>query len=200
MIDTGVVCRGTFEGREVLGIRLNWHKRYITLGPIATVLGLAFKLRDPDHLIGNARRYRHHAGAGADASAGHQHRPPSSARHACLPERAELGPRRLHSDGPCHRRRRSGRQRLEDADERARRRPRHFAAVAVGRRRRLRRQRHRRLCAHPRAVSCLDLEVRGDPGAARPHRGDRLSARCRAPHDLRGARRRPPPGGASPPS
>jgi len=53
MIDTGVVCRGTYEGREVLGIRLNWHKRYITLGPIATVLGLAFKLRDPDHLIGN---------------------------------------------------------------------------------------------------------------------------------------------------
>ena len=53
MIDSGVVCRGTFEGREVLGIRLNWHKRYITLGPIATVLGLAFKLHDPDHLIGN---------------------------------------------------------------------------------------------------------------------------------------------------
>ncbi|MFZ3350418.1 MAG: acyl-CoA dehydrogenase [Xanthobacteraceae bacterium] len=52
MIDTGVVCRGTFDGSEVLGIRLNWHKRYITLGPIATVLGLAFKLRDPDHLIG----------------------------------------------------------------------------------------------------------------------------------------------------
>jgi acyl-CoA dehydrogenase len=52
MIDTGVVCRGTHDGRDVLGIRLNWHKRYITLGPIATVLGLAFKLRDPDHLIG----------------------------------------------------------------------------------------------------------------------------------------------------
>jgi acyl-CoA dehydrogenase len=53
MIDSGVVCRGTFEGRDTVGIRLNWHKRYITLGPIATVLGLAFKLRDPDHLIGN---------------------------------------------------------------------------------------------------------------------------------------------------
>jgi acyl-CoA dehydrogenase len=52
MIDTGVVTHGTFRGREVLGIRLNWHKRYITLGPISTVLGLAFKLRDPDHLIG----------------------------------------------------------------------------------------------------------------------------------------------------
>ena len=53
MIDSGVVCRGTYDGKEVLGIRLNWHKRYITLGPIATVLGLAFKLRDPDHLIGD---------------------------------------------------------------------------------------------------------------------------------------------------
>lgn len=53
MVDSGVVCRGSYEGREVLGIRLNWHKRYITLGPVATVLGLAFKLRDPDHLLGN---------------------------------------------------------------------------------------------------------------------------------------------------
>jgi acyl-CoA dehydrogenase len=52
MTDSGIVCRGTFEDREVLGIRLNWHKRYITLGPVATVLGLAFKLRDPDHLLG----------------------------------------------------------------------------------------------------------------------------------------------------
>jgi acyl-CoA dehydrogenase len=40
-----------FEGHDVIGIRLNWHKRYITLGPIATVLGLAFKLHDPDHLL-----------------------------------------------------------------------------------------------------------------------------------------------------
>ncbi|TAN47166.1 MAG: acyl-CoA dehydrogenase, partial [Methylococcaceae bacterium] len=53
MPDSGIVCRGQFEGQEVLGIRLNWEKRYITLGPIATVLGLAFKLYDPDHLIGD---------------------------------------------------------------------------------------------------------------------------------------------------
>jgi acyl-CoA dehydrogenase len=52
MVDSGIVCEGTFDGREVLGIKLNWHKRYITLGPIATVLGLAFKLRDPNQLIG----------------------------------------------------------------------------------------------------------------------------------------------------
>src|SRR5690606_19549967 len=53
MIDSGLLCRDTFEGREGLGIHLTWHKRYITLGPIATVLGLAFKLRDPDGLIGD---------------------------------------------------------------------------------------------------------------------------------------------------
>jgi acyl-CoA dehydrogenase len=50
--DRGVVCRGSHGGREVLGIRLNWEKRYITLGPVATVLGLAFRLFDPDHLLG----------------------------------------------------------------------------------------------------------------------------------------------------
>ncbi len=55
--DTGVVCRGEWEGEEIIGIRLNWDKRYITLAPIATVLGLAFKLYDPDHLIGDKDEY-----------------------------------------------------------------------------------------------------------------------------------------------
>jgi acyl-CoA dehydrogenase len=48
----GVVCRGNFRGQEVLGMRLDWRKRYITLGPVATLIGLAFRLRDPDHLLG----------------------------------------------------------------------------------------------------------------------------------------------------
>ena len=50
----GVVCRGTYEGREVLGLRLTWRKRYITLAPVATVIGLAFRLRDPERLLGGA--------------------------------------------------------------------------------------------------------------------------------------------------
>jgi len=50
--DFGVVCKGRHEGAELLGIRVTWDKRYITLGPVATLLGLAFKLYDPDHLIG----------------------------------------------------------------------------------------------------------------------------------------------------
>ncbi|HEX7643098.1 MAG TPA: acyl-CoA dehydrogenase [Burkholderiaceae bacterium] len=50
--DTGVVCRDMFQGRETLGLRVTWSKRYITLGPIASLLGLAFHVTDPDGLLG----------------------------------------------------------------------------------------------------------------------------------------------------
>ena len=50
--DTGVVCKGLWQGREVVGLRLNFSKRYITLAPVATVIGLAFRLLDPDKLMG----------------------------------------------------------------------------------------------------------------------------------------------------
>lgn len=50
--DRGVVCQQILHGKEVLGIRLNWDKRYITLSPIATVIGLAFRLFDPDNRLG----------------------------------------------------------------------------------------------------------------------------------------------------
>ncbi|HEV7803299.1 MAG TPA: acyl-CoA dehydrogenase, partial [Burkholderiales bacterium] len=51
--DFGIVCRGEWDGRsDVLGIRLTWEKRYITLGPVATLLGLAFRLYDPERLLG----------------------------------------------------------------------------------------------------------------------------------------------------
>src|SRR3989454_1033127 len=49
--DTAVVCRGMWQGKEVLGMRVTWDKRYITLGPVATLLGLAFRLCDPEKLI-----------------------------------------------------------------------------------------------------------------------------------------------------
>jgi len=51
--DTGIICRGTWQGREIVGIRLNFTKRYITLAPVATVIGLAFRLFDPDKLLGD---------------------------------------------------------------------------------------------------------------------------------------------------
>lgn len=53
IIDEGVVVVDKFNGQEVLGLRLNWSKRYITLAPIATVIGLAVKVRDPNHLLGD---------------------------------------------------------------------------------------------------------------------------------------------------
>jgi acyl-CoA dehydrogenase len=49
--DFGIICHGQFNGADVLGMKLTWDKRYITLAPIATVLGLAFKLQDPDNLL-----------------------------------------------------------------------------------------------------------------------------------------------------
>lgn len=52
MNDIGQVCYGEFNGKKVLGVRLNFEKRYITLAPLATLIGLAFKLYDPEHLLG----------------------------------------------------------------------------------------------------------------------------------------------------
>ncbi len=52
MPDRGDVCYQTFDGKPTLGIRLNWNKRYITLAPVATLIGLAFKLYDPEQLLG----------------------------------------------------------------------------------------------------------------------------------------------------
>lgn len=54
--DTGVVCYGMHEGEQVLGLRMNFSKRWITLAPIATVVGLAFKMHDPEGLLGNPQK------------------------------------------------------------------------------------------------------------------------------------------------
>ncbi len=50
--DTGMVCRGLWQGREIVGLKLNFSKRYITLAPVATVIGLAFRMFDPERLLG----------------------------------------------------------------------------------------------------------------------------------------------------
>jgi len=50
--DYGIVCKGEYEGKEVLGIRCNFDKRYITLAPVATLIGIAFRMYDPDGLLG----------------------------------------------------------------------------------------------------------------------------------------------------
>ncbi|MBN7821093.1 acyl-CoA dehydrogenase FadE [Bowmanella yangjiangensis] len=53
--DVGIVCKGTWQGEEMLGMRLTFNKRYITLAPVATIVGLAFKLQDPDGLLGDEK-------------------------------------------------------------------------------------------------------------------------------------------------
>ena len=53
--DSGVVCKGQWQGKEVLGMRVTWDKRYATLAPICTVMGLAFRLYDPDGLLGGQK-------------------------------------------------------------------------------------------------------------------------------------------------
>ncbi|MFM9867598.1 acyl-CoA dehydrogenase [Achromobacter xylosoxidans] len=53
--DSGIVCKGEWQGREVIGMRVSWDKRYITLAPVCTLLGLAFRLYDPDGLLGGRK-------------------------------------------------------------------------------------------------------------------------------------------------
>ncbi|OZB59491.1 MAG: acyl-CoA dehydrogenase [Lysobacterales bacterium 14-68-21] len=53
LTDYGIVCKQVVDGVETLGIRLTFDKRYITLAPVATVVGLAFRMYDPDHLLGD---------------------------------------------------------------------------------------------------------------------------------------------------
>jgi acyl-CoA dehydrogenase len=51
--DYGIVCKGEWHGANVLGVRLTFDKRYITLAPVATLIGLAFQMHDPEHLLGD---------------------------------------------------------------------------------------------------------------------------------------------------
>jgi acyl-CoA dehydrogenase len=51
--DAGIVCMGEYQGKQMVGLKLTWEKRYITLGPVATILGLAFRAFDPEHLLGD---------------------------------------------------------------------------------------------------------------------------------------------------
>ena len=53
--DTGIICKRKYKGKEVLGMRLTFDKRYITLSSVATIVGLAFKLYDPDGLVGDKK-------------------------------------------------------------------------------------------------------------------------------------------------
>ena len=79
MRDVGYVTRGRHEGKEVLGIRLSWEKRYITLGAEATLVGLAFRLFDPENLLGRGEDIGITRGAGPGRPSRRRDRPPPSA-------------------------------------------------------------------------------------------------------------------------
>ena len=102
----GVVCHDKWEGREVLGVRLYWRKRYITLAPVATLIGLAFRLRDPEHLLGDARGPRHHLRAGSGAISRASRSAPATIRWAF---RSMNGP--IRGDGRLRAARRDHRRR-----------------------------------------------------------------------------------------
>ena len=91
LIDNGVICKGKWNGKTITGIRLNWDKRYITLAPVATVLGLAFKLYDPDHLIGDKDEYGITAALIPTEYQGRRGRAPALSAQHSLSERANDG-------------------------------------------------------------------------------------------------------------
>ena len=168
--DFGIVCKGMHEGREVLGIRLTWEKRYITLAPVATLLGLAFKLYDPDKLLGGEEDLGITLALVPDLAPRREHGPAPQPAGLRVHERPDHRQGRVHPDRLGDRRGRAGGQRLAHADGVPGRGPLDLAAVDVDGRGQDRHARHRRLRAHPLAVQDAHRQLRGHRGAARAHR------------------------------
>ena len=85
------------EGKEVLGMRLNWNKRYITLAPVATLIGLAFRLHDPDQPARRRRGSRHHLRADSAQHARRRDRPAPRSDGRAVPERPDRRQRRVRA-------------------------------------------------------------------------------------------------------
>ncbi len=188
--DTGIICKGQWAGRETIGIRLNFSKRYITLAPIATVIGLAFRLYDPEHLMGEkadlgitcALIPRDTPGV----TIGRRHFP---LEHP-VPKWPHPGTRRVRADGRHHRRLCHGRAGLAHAGGAIVRGPLHFAALERHRRRAGRRLCIGRLRAYPPPIQHADRQLRGHRTGSGAHGGAHLHHRCRALRDRRRHRRR----------
>jgi hypothetical protein len=97
-------------------MRVTWDKRYITLGPVCTLLGLAFRLQDPDHLLGKVNDLGITCALVPTESSRREHRPPPFPAQCRVPERPEFGQGRLHAAGLDHRRSGDGRPGLAHAD------------------------------------------------------------------------------------
>ena len=167
MTDSGIICRARIEGKRVLGIRLNWHKRYITLGPVATVLGLAFKALRSRPSARRSGRPRHHGRAGADQHAGRHDRPAALCRRCRCSRTGRTGARTCS----CRWIRSSAAQeRIGQGWKML------MSALAAGRGISLPSlsapappicAHHRRLCPRPRAVQRADRQFEGVAGGAR---------------------------------
>ncbi len=172
--DTGIVCRGMYEDREVIGIRLNFSKRYITLAPVATVVGLAFRLFDPEHLLGPTEDIGITCALIPRLTPGiHIGR-----RHFPLNIPFQNGP--IQGEDVfvpvdfIHRRRADGGQGMAHAGRAAFGGPLHLAAGQRHGRRDDGGLDHRRLCTHPQAVRPARGQVRRCGAGTRPHHGHHL--------------------------
>ena len=152
MRDVGVVCYEMYDGKKTLGVKLSWDKRYITLAPVATLLGLAFHLHDPEHLIGEVDNIgitlalvpakfkgvkigrRHYPARSAFMNG------PTQGRNVFMPMDFLIGGTRICRAGLAH------------ADGVPRHRARHLAAGDRHGVDQARAARHLGLCAHPAAV------------------------------------------------
>jgi acyl-CoA dehydrogenase len=127
--DVGIVCKGMWQGKEVLGMRVTWDKRYITLGPVCTILGLAFHLYDPDGLLGEQEAHRHHLCAGSSRHPGSRHRPSPLPAQRHVHEWPDARQGCFHAARLHHRWPEDGRPGLAHADGVSGRRSFDFAAV-----------------------------------------------------------------------
>ena len=156
--DFGVVCKGSYtdpttgeQHNDVLGIRISWEKRWITLAPVATVLGMAFKMYDPDGLLGDKKDIGITCALIPTNHEGVERPSPFPGRQRVY-ERPDLGQRCVYPARLDYRRRGLCRQRLADAGGMPLSGPLYFPARQLGGRRQNVELHHRALCPHPRPI------------------------------------------------
>ena len=189
--DFGIVTMGDWNGARVVGVKLTFDKRYITLAPVATLIGLAFRMYDPDGLLGDKRDIGITLALLPRDTAGRGSRPSPLPAQLAVPERPDPRQGSLHPAQPADRRRSLRRQGLADAGRVPVDRPLDHAALHRQRRRQDGRGSHRRLRAHPQAVRPVDRPLRRRGRSAGPHRrqglrDQRAVAKPRRPRSTRG--------------
>ena len=117
--DYGIVCQGEWDGAQVVGVKLTFDKRYITLAPVATLIGLAFRLYDPDGLIGDTKDIGITLALLPRDTDGRRDRTPPFPAELAVPERADPRQGSVHPAVAADRWRGLRRQGLADAQRAA---------------------------------------------------------------------------------